>query len=56
MAKVETSNPDRTISLKRLQCVVENKNNMNLNLSEAQQLLNNLPMNIGFKSTRNYQV
>ena len=25
MAKVGTSNPDRTISLKRLQCVVENK-------------------------------
>jgi hypothetical protein len=25
VAKVETSNPDRTINLKRLQCVVENK-------------------------------
>ena len=25
MAKVVTSNPDHTISLKRLQCVVENK-------------------------------
>jgi len=25
VAKVGTSNPDRTISLKRLQCVVENK-------------------------------
>ena len=25
MAKVEMSNPDRTVSLKRLQCVVENK-------------------------------
>ena len=25
MAKVGTSNPDRAISLKRLQCVVENK-------------------------------
>ena len=25
MAKVGTSNPDRTISLKRLQCVLENK-------------------------------
>ena len=27
MAKVGTSNPDRTISLKRLQCAVENKHN-----------------------------
>jgi hypothetical protein len=27
VAKVGTSNPDRTISLKRLQCVVENNNN-----------------------------
>ena len=27
MAKVGTSNPDRTISLKRLQSVVENNNN-----------------------------
>jgi len=27
MAKVGTSNADRTISLKRLQCVVENKHN-----------------------------
>jgi hypothetical protein len=26
VAKVRTSDPDRTISLKRLQCVVENKN------------------------------
>jgi hypothetical protein len=26
VAKVGTSNPDRTISLKRLQCVVENNN------------------------------
>jgi hypothetical protein len=25
VAKIGTSNPDRTISLKRLQCVVENK-------------------------------
>jgi len=27
VAKVGTSNPDRTISLKRLQCEVENNNN-----------------------------
>jgi len=27
VAKIGTSNPDRTISLKRLQCVVENKHN-----------------------------
>jgi hypothetical protein len=31
VAKVGTSNPDRTISLKRLQCVVENNNNNNNN-------------------------
>jgi len=29
VAKVGTSNPDRTISLKTLQCVVENKNTNN---------------------------
>jgi len=28
VAKVGTSNPDRTISLKRLQCVVEYNNNV----------------------------
>ena len=33
MAKVGTSNPDRTVSLKRLQCVVEHKNkHMNYNM------------------------
>jgi hypothetical protein len=30
VTKVGTSNPDRTISLKRLQCVVENKHKLNL--------------------------
>ena len=34
MAKVGTSNPDRTISLKRLQCVVENKHKHNCKLPE----------------------
>jgi rhamnose utilization protein RhaD (predicted bifunctional aldolase and dehydrogenase) len=29
VAKVGTSNPDRTISLKRLQCVVDNKHKRN---------------------------
>ena len=29
MAKVGTSNPDRMINLKRLQCVVENNSNNN---------------------------
>jgi hypothetical protein len=29
VTKVGTSNPDRTISLKMLQCVVENNNNNN---------------------------
>jgi len=37
VAKVVTSNPDRTISLKRLQCVVENNNNNN-NGGEVLQL------------------
>jgi hypothetical protein len=32
VAKVGTSNPNRTISLKRLQCVVENNNNVSANL------------------------
>ena len=30
MAKIGTSNPDRTISLKRLQCVVENKQTLDV--------------------------
>ena len=39
MAKVGTSNPDRTISLKRVQCVVENK--------QTNTLLNKLTLNNG---------
>ena len=38
MAKVGTSNPDRTISLKRLQCVVENKH---IHLSQAKYQVRN---------------
>ena len=42
MAKVRTSNLDRTISLKRLQCVVENKMDDAKNDKEEERISKNM--------------